>query len=260
MKPFLSLLACGLALPAVASETARPFQPKIDLLSLHYDHAPDKDDGLSAAADRTLLQSLFGEAWLAGHTVAVSGAYGNNAERFDPESDAVMDAVWTDEAGGWLSAHDDRDGTVTTLEQRWRDTLVAGGDVWVKEGGQSDLTAAVVRRIHGNLPSVRTTRRIHVVQHSNWNEQLSDRDDLAFVQKHTDYQRIPDANRYLKSTGPLDVFVEDATSHPEFGAHWQTALDYFQPKTAVDFSDTGILMHILGLGEMDVEAFQERFF
>jgi len=39
---------------------SRSFSPDKDPLSLHYDHTPDKDDGQSAAADRTVLESLFG--------------------------------------------------------------------------------------------------------------------------------------------------------------------------------------------------------
>ena len=50
------------------------FNPNKDLLSLHYDHAPDKDDGHSTAADRTILQSMFGKKWIKQHVIAVSGA------------------------------------------------------------------------------------------------------------------------------------------------------------------------------------------
>ena len=49
----------------------------------------------------------------------------------------------------------------------------AGGDVWVKEGGSSDLTADVVRQIQSELPGVDTKQRIHVVQHGNFNEWLT---------------------------------------------------------------------------------------
>ena len=58
----------------------RTFDTTKDLISLHYDHAPDKDDGQSAAADRTLLQVHYGMDWISKHVIAVSGTYGKNGE------------------------------------------------------------------------------------------------------------------------------------------------------------------------------------
>ena len=78
----------------------KDFNPSRDLISLHYDHAPDRDDGHSAAADRTILESIFGANWIREHVVAVSGAYGKNAGEFNAKSNAVMDAAWNDCGGG----------------------------------------------------------------------------------------------------------------------------------------------------------------
>ena len=122
------------------------FKEDQDLISLHYDHAADRDDGHSAAADRTMLQSEFGIDWIRNHVVAVSGAYGINGDRFVSESEEVMNAVWND-CGGWIAAHQDRELAVNQLTNRWISTLTSGGDVWVKEGGQSDITADVLSRI-----------------------------------------------------------------------------------------------------------------
>lgn len=97
----------------------RTFDQARDLLSLHYDHAPDKDDGHSAAADRTILESLYGCDWIRKHVVAVSGAYGKNAKSFNPKSDAVMDAAWND-CSGWLTGHKNREQVVADLSGRWR--------------------------------------------------------------------------------------------------------------------------------------------
>jgi len=157
------------AVRAAEPGRTRGFDQAKDLLSLHYDHAPDKDDGHSAAADRTILESLYGCDWTRKHVAAVSGAYGKNADGFNPKSDAVMDAAWND-CEGWLAGHTKRERVVAELGERWRVALQGGGDVWVKEGGQSDITADVVKRIQHQLPDVDTDKRIHVVQHSNWNE------------------------------------------------------------------------------------------
>jgi hypothetical protein len=249
----LLLASCTSSRPA--DSPGKEFDPATDLLSLHYDHAPDRDDGHSAAADRTILESEFGVEWLHRHVVAVSGAYGRNAGQFVDASDAVMDAAWND-AGGWLDGHEDPPGTRSALATTWQRTLTAGGDVWVKEGGQSDITADVVRRVSDALPDVDTRMRIHVVQHSDWNENQSSPDALAFVRDHTDYIRISDANAFLNAEGGDNEFVTAAVQNERFGAVWRAAFDYYDPSIRLDFSDTGELMYILSLGTPGFRQFQ----
>jgi hypothetical protein len=260
----LIVLVCGVCVAvqvawgAETGDAAPAFRPEADLISLHYDHAPDKDDGQSAAADRTILQSLFGVDWIRMHVVPVSGAYGENRADFNPASDAVMDAVWND-SGGWLGAHQNRDRAVADLADRWEKTLRSGGDVWVKEGGQSDVTAAAVEQIKERLPEIDTAKRIHVVQHADWNEQQTTDAALAYTKQHTHYVRIRDANAYLNIAGGDDAFVAAAVAHPVFGPWWKAAFAYYPPTQRLDFSDTGELMHILGLGEMGIDQFRKRF-
>ena len=220
-----------------------------DLISLHYDHAPDRDDGQSAAADRTLLQSTVGTS----RAIAVSGAHGRNGGSFNPASDNVMNAAWP---GQWTAAHGNREAAVASLAQRWGATLRSGGDIWVKEGGQSDLTAAVVAQIKTQQPDVNTKERIHVVQHGEWNEAQTTPSALQYVRAETDYIRIPNANSYLK--GPRDeAFVQAAVNHPVHGSYWQAAFDYYP--NIIDFSDTGELMYILGLGQIGIDEFRARY-
>lgn len=252
------LFAFGLPAYCFAQEVNSDFDPDRALLSLHYDHAPDKDDGHSAVADRTLLQTQFGKDWLRKHVVAVSGAYGENADRFNPKSDPVMEATWAD-VGGWLAAHDDRNAALDKLVARWTQVLQSGGDVWVKEGGQSDITAMAVKRIQQELPEIKTTERIHVVQHSDWNEAQTTDSALQYVKEHTDYIRIRDANAYLNVQGGDEAFVRASLAHPTFGKMWRAAYKYYDPEERLDFSDTGELLHILGLGEVGIDQFRERF-
>lgn len=239
-------------------ERATMFNPQRDLISLHYDHAPDRDDGHSAAADRSLLQTMFGEPWLSEHVLAVSGAYGTNKRSFNSDSDAVMDAVWKP-VGGWVAAHEDWDAAVDAVFQRWMKTLEQGGDVWVKEGGQSDLTGQVVERIQATHPKINTKQRIHVVQHSDWNEKHTRKPALRFVKNNTDYIRIRDANAYLNVKGGDEVFEQAALSHPVFGPGWQAAFNYYPPRQRLDFSDTGELMHMLNLGEVSISDFAKKY-
>ena len=237
----------------------KKFAAEKDLLSLHYDHAPDRDDGQSTAADRTILESMFSADWIKTHVVAVSGAYGKNAGQFNMKSNVVMDVTWND-CGGWLAGHTNREHVVAELTNRWSDIIKAGGDVWVKEGGQSDVTASVVRRMKNQLPNLDTTKRIHVVQHSKWNEDQTTDAALAYTRKHTHYIKIRDANAYLNIEGGDETFVKVASEHPVFGTIWKAAFEYYNPRSRLDFSDTGELMYILGLGEMGFEDFNKRFF
>ena len=250
-------MLCTMALAAEKSDF-RPFEPKQDLLSLHYDHAPDKDDGHSAAADRTLLDARFDADWIRQHTVAVSGAYGKNAKRFNDKSDAVMDTVWNDR-GGWLDAHADHGAAVQQLAKRWRQILDAGGDIWVKEGGQSDITAEVIKRLQAKNLGFEPRRRVHVVQHSDWNENQSGDDALKFCKQNTDYQRIPDANAYLNEKGGNAKFERAALAHPTQRDGWRAAFAYYPTSVRLDFSDTGELLHILGLGRVGIDEFGERY-
>jgi hypothetical protein len=255
---FFTAIAVAGAAAAEGPDKSRTFDPARDLLSLHYDHAPDMDDGHSAAADRTILESLHGRDWIKEHVVAVSGAYGKNAKTFNTESDAVMNAAWND-CGGWLTGHTKREQVVTGLTERWKVILDNGGDIWVKEGGQSDITANVVKRIRLQTPDLDVTRRIHVVQHSVWNEGHTTDAALAYTKTNTDYIRIKDANRFLNIKGGNKEFEEAAKHHPLFGAIWKAAFTYYDPSDRLDFSDTGELMHILGLGEINIDDFRKRF-
>ncbi|MCX7017378.1 MAG: hypothetical protein NTW86_33240 [Candidatus Sumerlaeota bacterium] len=247
---------CGIAAHPATTNTL-VLNPQKDLIALHYDHAPDKDDGHSAAADRTILESMFGAGWIKEHVLPVSGAYGINKDTFRPESDAVMDAAWG--KGGWLAAHTDKEGALAKMTEQWGRVLQAGGDVWVKEGGQSDLTAEVVKRIRATLPQVDTVNRIHVVQHSNWNENKTTPDALAYTKDNTDYIRIADANRYLNMRNGNEEFAKAAAGHPVFGPVWKAAFAYYDPAKRLDFSDTGELMRILGLGEIGIDEFRSRY-
>lgn len=124
-------LAASSAMPLVL-QTA-DFDPQAYLLYRHCEHAPDKGEGQSAATDRTRLESLYGRQRLSAQAVAVSGAYGLDADDLNPDSVAVMEAAFG-EIGGRYSAHRDWHGTVTALADRWRTVITAGGPVCLKEG------------------------------------------------------------------------------------------------------------------------------
>jgi hypothetical protein len=169
-----------------------------------------------------------------------------------------MDAAWK-EPCGWLAAHVKRKEAIDKLVQRWSEAIQKGGDVWVKEGGQSDITADVVKEIRNRFPDLDTTKHIHVIQHSQWNENQTTDTALSYTKKYTHYIKIKDANRYLNIKGGDEAFEKVAMNHQLFGTVWKAAFGYYPPKQRLDFSDTGELMHILGLGEMSIQDFRKRF-
>ena len=233
------------------------FNRNTDLVALHFDHAPDPDDGHAAAAGYIVTRELGLDV------IVVGGAYGVwNASRYLSESEGLMNAIW---GGQWLDAHNNRSSAVVVATSRWAGTLASGGDVWIAEGGQSDFTAAVVRSIQQQFPEFQTRSRIHLIQHSQWNEDHANASDLSFVKANTNYVRIEDGNNPnstadFRSETP-DSFVNTARS-TRYAGVWNSAFAYLSPYEKLDFSDSVELMHILGIGTNSiatVEQFADRF-
>lgn len=243
--------------PPTASAAADlgSFDPSMDLLSLHYDHAPDRDDGHAAVAGRQVT-TFYG---IEPHVV--SGAYGTNRDGYQQEAEAVMRAAW---GSSWVDAHGDWSSAVDATVQRWRQTLSAGGEVWVAEGGQSDFTADVVRELLRRDPGLDTTAVIHVVQHSEWNERKASPGVLRYVRSVTAYEKIDDGNEKNRTADlhqRSDSFVRHATSGT-LGDAWRAAFAYLPPTDKLDFSDTVELLHILGVTKdrvADVDDFADVF-
>lgn len=236
------------------------FNRQRDLVAIHFDHAPDRDDGHAAVA-ALMVRDKMGL-----NVQVVAGTYGvYSAGRYDAESERVMAAVWGSE---WLNAHSNRNGSINAAVNRWTSTLAAGGSVWVAEGGPSDFTAEVVRRINRNHSEFNTRQRIHVIQHSDWNEDHALAADLNYTRNNTNYVKINDGNdpnstadfRFESNiNGP---FVARAQSS-SYASQWGVAFNYLTPADKLDFSDTVEIMHIVGLGVSvirDVNEFGDYFF
>lgn len=257
-----------------------PFDIERDLISLHYDNAPDQDDLHSAAMDRTILEEAFGCGEKSAHFWPVSPTYGAaNRNWYNRGSVKVMRAVWGP-CGGWRNAHDndatdiDRyDAAVAKTAKKWRRFIHRyNGKVYVKEGGQSDFTADVIRYMRMNFTEdIHGPENYFVVQHSNWNEQYTTPEDLEYVKNETTYARIRDANSYLRVVGDDDFVFEwrnRTTSSEKYGEYWSVAIENFMrsgwgPTTGqpiIDFSDTGELMHILGMPRYSAAELLDIYF
>lgn len=228
-----------------------------DLIALHFDHAPDPDDGHAAAAAFVLKDQLGLNVQVVGGT---HGVY--SAGRYVPASEGLMNDIW---GQNWLDAHNNRSSSVQQAATRWAGTLASGGDVWIAEGGPSDFTAAVVRLIQQRYPEFQTRSRIHLVQHSDWNEDHALREDLNFVRSNTNYIKIADGNEPNSTAdfrGYSQNFVDRARAS-QYSAVWNTAFAYLNPSEKLDFSDTVEVLYILGIGRSqiaDADDFASVFF
>ncbi|MEM9133130.1 MAG: hypothetical protein AAF962_01285 [Actinomycetota bacterium] len=221
-----------------------PFDPTTDLLVLHFDNAPSYDDSYAAVASLEISSRLGLEP------LVVNGTRSGETDRFNAYSTFVMDAAWGD---AYLDAVIDRDGAVATSVERWLAALDGGGSVWVAEGSPSHLTADVLREVIRLRPDVDTAARIHVVQHSDFNEQNTAEEVLAYVQSVVDYQRIDDGNERnntadLRMASPA---FEEAALAGRHGDAWAVAFDLFGSQI-LDFSDAVTLLHIVGVDVNEV--------
>ncbi|NBD15594.1 MAG: hypothetical protein GVY04_05430 [Cyanobacteria bacterium] len=219
------------------------FNPETDLISLHYDHAPDKDDGHATVAGKVLADTYGFDH------VVVGGAHGKNGNRYNPASESVMDATWG--VDGWINAHDDRQAAIQELGQTWLATIQNGGQVLVAEGGQADTSLGAAEYVSDNGGDL---SKIKIIQHSNWNiQQYSDGVLDALNDLGVEHIKIDDGNR-SNDTADLNTtnssvsnFVSTALDSKWSNA-WEAAFEYYNPEIRLDFSDTVEVLHILSIG------------
>lgn len=212
-----------------------------DLLALHYDNCPDPDDG-HAMASATAMIATYG----LNNVIVVNGTCGNSIRNlFDADSRRVADAVFPshlDAAANWA-------GSVSAAAARWTSTLQSGNSIWVAEGGPSDFTADVLRRVdsNGNF----NLKDITVVQHahgpSSFNEGNTDGSNLAYVERVASYVTIANGNQ-TNATANLNNqsnFFVNAARASGYAAEWQAAFNYLPPTRKLDFSDTVELLYLV---------------
>ncbi len=247
------------------------FDLDTDLLLLHYDCKTDVDDLHSVAAFITLSAHIE-YASLSFH--AVAGTYGTQEGLYvppEPLFELAFGDNWTDAHANFSLASDE----VSLIAKR---TLDLGGNVWIAEAGQSDFSSEVVKKIQVLLPDVNTTERIHVVQHSDWNEEVTSPESLEFVKQNTTYHKIPDGNVVGNGTpgfrSPKYRKLNKRIQDPYLRKNWQLAIElgnryngkegrYKNEAIAacgIDFSDTAEVCWILGLEQIkNTKVFFRRF-
>ena len=108
----------------------------------------------------------------------------------------------------WSDAHNDYETALRAVTEIVIDTLNSDGDIWIAEAGQSDFSANMVRQVKLELPGIDTRTRIHIVQHSDWNEESTAPANPAYVKGNTDYHKIADGNATGNGTPGLKTDSE----------------------------------------------------
>jgi hypothetical protein len=243
------------------------FNAQVDLLLAQFDCKTDVDDLHSVAALSTLLSnSNFSK--IKYH--AVAGTYGTQEGLYVPPNELFQLAF----GNSWTDANKNLESALIQVKVIVESTLASGGDIWIAEGGQSDFSAELVRNIQADLPNVKTVQRIHVVQHSDWNEQVTSPESLQFIKLNTDYRKIADGNVVGNGTpgfrSPEYTGWKNKITNPVLKEIWQLASDlgikyngkdgrYNNAAVAaggLDFSDLSETCWILGLEDIkDTEHF-----
>lgn len=268
---FIALLGICMSCKNSATDKEFPGTGKFnidkDLLLAQFDCKTDVDDLQTVAALATLL-SDSGFSKIKYH--AVAGAYGIQEGLYVPPNPLFQLAF----GGNWTDAHENSEAAVEKVKVIVKTTLANQGDIWIADAGQSDFTARLIRAIQSDVPDISISERIHVVQHSEWNEEVTSPESLAFVKKNVSYHKIPDGNVVGNGTpgfrSPDYTQWRTKISDPELTEIWQLAIDisneyngkegrYNNEAIAaggLDFSDLAEVCWILGLQDIvDTEHF-----
>jgi hypothetical protein len=279
MKPkaliIIAIATIFLAFKSNATDKRTPpagsFDIEKDLLLAQFDCKTDVDDLHTVAAFRTLVSR---QPYSKINYHAVAGTYGRQEGLYVPPNDLFQLAF----GDNWTDAHNDRKGAVEKVKSLAMKTLLQGGDVWIADAGQSDFSAELVYAVQKDVPEIETSKRIHVVQHSDWNEEVTTPDKLDFVKRNTDYIKIADGNGVGNGTpgfrDPEFTNWVDKITDPVLTEIWQLAVDLankFNGKEGrytneavlaggLDFSDLSEICWILGLQDIrDTEHFFKQY-
>lgn len=247
------------------------FDVKKDLLLVQFDSKTDVDDIHTAAALITLMSaSEFSKV----NYYAVAGTYGIQEGLYVPPND-LFQLIFKD---NWADAHGNPQLALEQVMKKVKKALSKNGDVWVAEAGQSDFTAKVVKAIQEEMPEVDVAQRVHVVQHSNWNEESTSPESLQFVKSATDYNKIPDGNTVGNGSpgfrsAEYQQWNEKVTD-PQLTEIWKLAMAIGKEyngkdgrynneavaKGGLDFSDLAEVCYILGVQDInDVAQFFDQY-
>ena len=247
------------------------FDRSSDLYLAHFDARTDVDDIHSVAATATMLAD---PRFSGVNYHAVAGTYGVQEGLYVP-AEELFNLAFEER---WSDAHESFDTALNEVSNLAIGTLKQGGSIWIAEGGQSDFSAALVRRFQELMPEAAVKDRVHIVQHADWNEEVTTADDLAFVRESASYHRIPDGNAPGNGTpgfrSDMIISWQEQVSDARLQEIWATAvriantyngaegryLNESIQKGGLDFSDAAEMAWIFGFsGLVDANDFFREF-
>ncbi|WP_051941796.1 hypothetical protein [Maribacter forsetii] len=260
------LLTLFISYSVIAQEPK--FNISKDLLLVQLDCKTDIDDLHTAAGLATLLKHPDYKYL---NYFAVAGAYGIQEGLYVPPNELMKMAF----KSNWTDADKEWEASLDKVVNKALKTIKDGGSVWVAEAGQSDFTAAWVKKLSEKNSSINIKESIHVVQHSDWNESVTEPTKLKYAQTVTDYHKIADGNEVgngtpgLKSDGKVEW--ESKLNDEHLTKVWNTAIRlgneyngkegrYLNESVAeggLDFSDLSEVCYILDL--MNIKNTDEFF-
>ena len=277
MIKLAAILLISAFLPSCAArEDAEPdllgrFDRDKDLYLAHFDVKTDVDDVHSVAGVATMLADpRFSRI----RYHAVAGTYGIQEGLYVP-AEAVFELAFGEH---WSDAHGDFDKALDEVRRLSIETLDDGGSIWIADAGQSDFSAALIRSIKESIPESSVKDRVHVVQHADWNEEVTTAEDLAFVRESASYQKIPDGNAAgngspgFRSETPVNW--QEYVSDTRLEEIWTAAIEIANTYNGadgrylneairdggLDFSDVVEMTWIFGFSDLvDVNDFFEEF-
>ncbi|MDT0687760.1 hypothetical protein [Autumnicola psychrophila] len=271
VKMFIAISSVFMVFKSYAVDSTFPeagdFDMKKDLLLVQYDSKTDVDDLHSVAAFATFISNpQFSEV----QYHAVAGTYGTQEGLYVPPNDLFRLAF----GNNWTDANENFNKAVEKVKDIAMETLKSKGDIWIAEAGQSNFTAALIKAIQSDYLEINTSERIHVVQHSDWNERTTSPKDLQFVKNSAQYNKIPDGNEVGNGTpgfrDPSYTRWKEKIKNPKLIEIWQLASDLSEryngkegrynneaiSSGGLDFSDFSEVFWIFGLQDVkDVEHF-----
>ena len=272
LSVLLLVLLCSCDVKSIlASEQLGKFNKKHDLYLAHFDSKTDVDDLHSVAAVATMLADRR-FAGVSYH--AVAGAYGRQGGLYVPANELFTLAF----GPHWSDAHADSGRALEEVSKLATSVLQSEGKVWISEAGQSDFTAALCRRLRTRLPDTELKCRVILVQHADWNEEVTTPAELAYVKKVATYNKIPDGNTVGNGTpGFRSDQIIDWQRHvtdARLRAIWEKAFDIANTyngaddrylnesikRGGLDFSDVAETTWIFGFGDLlDANDFFQQF-
>lgn len=247
------------------------FNIEMDLLLVQFDCKTDVDDLHTAAALATLMSNAN---YSKIHYHAVAGTYGIQEGLYVPPNDLFQLAF----GDNWTDANENLKNAIEEIKLLAKETLERQGDIWIAEAGQSNFTAGLIKAIQVDLPEINISQRIHVVQHSGWNEKVTSLEALEFVKNSSDYQKIADGNAVGNGTpgfrSPQYNNWRTKFTNVKLIEIWQLATELANKYNGeegrykneailaggLDFSDLSEVCWILGMqNSMDTEEFFNVF-